>query len=78
MSFLPVIMYLTGLAVFGFIYWLMDGILKIMESTGIHRTGNTYDFLLYIWLGIIVLYVLFGGIWLIRKYNELQYQQGGY
>jgi hypothetical protein len=70
MSFIPVMMYLTGLAVFGFIYWLLDGIEKIFVGTGLAVAGDTYDILLYLWLGIIVVYVLFGGIWLIRSYNE--------
>ena len=77
MSFLPVMMYLTGLAVFGFIYWLLDGIEKIFVGLGIATTGNTYDLLLYFWLGIIIVYVLFGGIWLIRSYNERDNIGGG-
>ena len=75
-SFIPVMMYLTGLAVFGFIYWLLDGIEKIFVGTGLAVTGDTYDILMYLWLGIIVVYVLFGGIWVIRSYNERE--QGGY
>lgn len=78
MSFIPVMMYLVGLAVFGFIYWLLDGIEKIFVGLSIATSGNTYDFLKYLWLGIIVVYVLFGGIWLIRSYNEKENMGGIY
>ena len=75
MSFIPVMMYLTGLAVFGIMYWLMDGILDIFTAMNIADTTTftPYPFLLYLWSGIIIAYVVFGGIWLIRKYNEREY-----
>jgi hypothetical protein len=37
---------------------------------------GAYDILIYLWYGIVVVYLIFGGIWLIRTYNEQQYQQG--
>ena len=75
MSMLHVLEYLGGLCFFGLIYWLLDGIL--VELQGVSETGNTYDLMLYIWIGIIVIYVLFGGIWVIRKYSEPEYGGGG-
>ena len=69
--------YLIGLAVFGLIYWILDGIEKIMVGTGLAVAGDTYDLLLYLWIAVIVVYVLFGGIWLIRTYNEKE-NYGGY
>jgi len=80
MSFLPVIEYLGGLAVFGLVYWIMDDILREILGTGypLMVTGNVYDLFMYLWMGIIAIYLIFGGWWLVRKYNEEQYQRGGW
>ena len=29
-------------------------------------TFTSYDLMLYVWAGIVIVYVIFGGIWLIR------------
>jgi hypothetical protein len=78
MSFVPVLLYSIGLAVFGFVYWLMDNILRIFIGMNIADTTtfNCYDLLIYLWTGIIVIYVIFGGLWLVRTYNERPYQEG--
>jgi hypothetical protein len=76
-SVIPVLMYLIGLMVFGFVYWLLGGILSIFRGMNIEDT-TTYQagpLLWYIFYGIVVVYLLLGGIWLIRTYNEKQ-QQG--
>lgn len=76
MSFIPVLEYLGGLGFFGFIYWLMNGILNIMKAAGVSITGNVYLFLGMIWTAIIFIYLIFGGIWLVRKYTEVEYMGG--
>jgi len=76
-SFVPVLQYGLGLGFFGFIYWLMDGILDIIKEANVHETGTIYDFLLYLWAGCLIVYIIFGGWWMIRKYNEDQYTTGG-
>lgn len=76
MSFIPVLEYIIGLGVFGFIYWLLNGIIGYMTDANVHVTGTIWEFLNYIWIGIIIIYIIFGGIWLIRKYNELEYTGG--
>jgi len=65
-------MYFIGLAVFGFIYWLLDGILDIFIGTGVADTTtfSCYDLLIYVWAGIVVVYLLFGGIWLVRSFQK--------
>jgi hypothetical protein len=80
MSFIPVLMYFTGLAVFGFSYWLLDGILSIFRGTNIANTTtyHSYPLLLMLWAGIVVVYLIFGGIWLVRKYNEIEQMGGGF
>jgi len=76
MSFVPVLQYGLGLGVFGFIFWLMDNIMEDIIGAGVHETGAVYSLLMYIWMGCLVIYVVFGGWWVIRKYNEIEYQGG--
>jgi len=76
LSFIPVMLYGMGLAVFGFTYWLLNGILAEIVALGIHKTGTIFDFLNMMWTGAILIYLIFGGWWLIRKYNEKQYMGG--
>lgn len=77
-SFIPVAMYLIGLIVFGFLTWLLDGILVIFREMNIADTTTygAYDFLWMAWYGVVVIYLIFGGIWLVRTYNEREYQGG--
>jgi len=74
-----VLLYLIGLVLFGFMYWLMNGILDIGKATGLADTTTytVYPLLLLLWSAIIVIYVIFGGIWLIRSYNEFNQYYGG-
>ena len=76
MSAGPVIAYAVGIGVFGFVYWLLNGVLTLFIDIGYHQTGDVYNFLNYLWLGSLVVYLIFGGIWVARKYNELEYQRG--
>jgi hypothetical protein len=71
-NFSNVVMYLVGLAVFGFIYWLLDGIVKIMIGTNVADTTTftSYDLIVYVWAGIVVVYLVFGGIWLVRSFQK--------
>lgn len=78
MSFIPVLQYGVGLAVFGFTYWILDGIMDTLIAIAIHETGNAFNLLMYIWTGALIIYIIFGGWWLIRKYNEEQYTRGGF
>jgi len=83
-SFIPVILYIIGITVFGFLTWLLDGILVIFRENPVLSaswTTEAYDvndILWFIWYGIIIIYLIVGGIWLIRTYNEQQYQGGFY
>jgi len=78
MSMIPLAMYTVGIVVVGFAGWLINGIKDALISANIHETGATYDFLTYIWTGLFIIYLIFGGLWLIKKYNETEYQQGGF
>ena len=77
MSFVPVMLYGIGLVVFGFVSWLLDGILAGFKALNIHNTTDfgAYDILIYCWYAVVVVYLIFGGIWLVRTYTERQYQE---
>jgi len=75
-SFIPVAQYIIGLGVFGFMWWLTNGILSSFIGAGVHETGDLFDLLRYLWVGIIIIYLVFGGWWLVRKYDEIQYKGG--
>ena len=77
MSFIPVLQYMVGLGFFGFMWWLTNGILESFIAVGIHETGDLWNLMQYVWIGIIFIYLIFGGIWLARKYNEAQYKMEG-
>ena len=69
---IPVLIYIIGLIVFGFVFWLLDGIMDIFKGTGLADTTTftVYPALVMIWAGCVIVYVIGGGIWLTRSYNE--------
>jgi len=77
MSFIPVLQYIVGLGIFGFLWWLTNGIVSSIVVVGVHKSGDVWELMQYVWLGIIFIYLIFGGIWLVRKYNEVQYKVEG-
>ena len=77
MSFIPTMNYLIGLAVFGFAYWILDGILDMFIEVDVHVAGTTFDVMHMLWTASLIVYIIFGGWWLIRKYNERN-MYGGY
>ena len=76
MSFIPVMQYGFGLGVFGFVFWLLDGIRELFVAENISETGNVYDILMLFFAGCLFIYLIFGGWWVIRKYNEAEYRRG--
>ena len=70
-------MYGIGAGVLGFIGWILGGVKDIIIDEGIHTTGNLFDLMQYIWTAMFIIYLVFGGWWMVRKYNEDQYMTGG-
>ena len=73
MSATPAIAYVGGLFLFGFMWWLFNGIKGYFEP--LTQNTDVVTLLNYFWLGIILIYLIFGGIWLARTYNERQYME---
>jgi len=78
MSAIPVLKFFMGLGFFGFVYWLLDGILEEFINVNYHVRGDVWNLLEYLWVGVIVVYIVFGSWYTIRRYNESQYQTGGW
>jgi len=76
MSFVPVLEYGFGIGVFGFVGWLLGGVKDTIVAAGIHETGPVWTLMDYGWTGAFIIYLVFGGIWLVRKYNEKEYMGG--
>jgi len=77
MSFVPALGYTIGIAVMGWVGWILGGIKQDLVDIGIHETGTVWSFLLYLWTGMFVVYLVFGGYYVIRMYNEKRYSRGG-
>ena len=75
-----IFLYIIGLVVFGFIYWFLDHMLTLFIDANIADTTtfNCWALLRYVWAGIVIVYVIFGGIWLIRSFQSREYIEGGW
>ena len=64
--------YLFGLGLFGFIYWILNGIKIVMQRSS--SFGSTtlpvYDLANLLWAGALIVYLIFGGYWLPKKMQE--------
>ena len=76
MSFIPALAYTIGIGVFGFIGWILNGILDEFKAANFSQTGDVYSLFNYAWVGLFILYLVFGGWWVVRQYNEQEYQGG--
>jgi len=72
-SMLPVLKYAFGLGVFGVVYWLLDGIMDLFIAEAVHTSGMTFNVIHAVWTAALLVYMVFGGWWLVRMYNEDQY-----
>lgn len=57
--------YLMGLAVFGLIYWLLNGILPAFSV--ISTKDDVYDMAMWAWRAAVVIYLLFGMFYFFRS-----------
>ena len=79
MSALPVIEYLAGFFGVGFIDLIMNDVVmasreaywSVVNGTAIQSSLSFTDQLsIWFWHGILIVYILFGAWWLLRKYTE--------
>jgi len=67
--------YLFGLGVFGFVYWILNGIR--VEFQPVSETGTIYDWANYMFNGAVIIYLIFGAFWFFRVLKEWQFEQQG-
>ena len=64
--------YLIGLAVFGFAYWVLNGILPGLQIISVHDV--VYKLAMFFWGGSIVIYLVFGPFYFwnrLKEYDKL-------
>lgn len=74
-SALPVLAYLAGIVVFGMVYWFMN--LLHIDLRFVSLQGNPFGLITFTWTAIVIVYIIFGAIWLIKQYRTKQYPYGG-
>jgi len=67
-SAIPVLLYIFGFLVFGFTYWLLNGVKLMLDNVA--PTGNLTLLFNMLWTGIIFVYMIFGGFWLMKQYRK--------
>jgi hypothetical protein len=81
LSAIPVIEYLAGIFVFGFIDLIMNDVVTsvreaywgIVNGTSVQPMLNLTDQLaIWFWHGILIAYLILGAFWLWRQYTEPQ------
>ena len=77
MSFIPVMEYIVSYIAFGITYWLLFGIMGMFIDSGVHYPGDTYNLLHYYWEGVVLVFIVFTGIYVVRKYQKFD-RTGGY
>jgi len=60
--------YIFGIPIFGFMWWLLNGIL--VEIKVVSATGDVLTLANYFWTAALIIYILFGAFWLPRKIKE--------
>jgi hypothetical protein len=59
---------LIGLAVFGFIYWLLNGILPMFEV--LSASGIVHDLANFLWWVVILFYLIMGPFYFWNRLKE--------
>jgi hypothetical protein len=60
--------YLIGLAMFGFVYWLLNGILPAFEVMS--STGVVHDLANFLWWAVIIVYLVLGPFYFWNRLKE--------
>ena len=60
--------YLIGLVVFGFLYGILN--LIVFPFANLDSSDSLHDYVLMIWYGALVVYLVFGPFWFWNKLKE--------
>lgn len=72
MSFIPVMEYLAGIFVFGFVKLIFNDVIDAVKV--VSATGDVYDLGEFLWVGIVIVYIVGGAIYLWLTYTRPAYQ----
>lgn len=73
-SAIPALSYILANIVFGLTMWFLNGI--FVELRFVSETGDVYNFGLWMWDAIIIVFIIGSGFWLIRQYTKKAYRWG--
>lgn len=76
MSAAPVLGYVIGIGVFATGAWFLNGIKDILVDNVVYEHNVVFSFFQYVWTAAFIIFLVGGGIYLIRRYSERQYQGG--
>jgi len=76
MSAVPVLAYVIGIGVFSGVSWFLNGIKDLFVETSMYENNAVFTLFQYVWTGAFVIFLIGGGIYLIRQYSEKRYQGG--
>ena len=65
-----IVIYVGNYIIWGATYWFIAGIFHLIVGAKAHYTGQTADLMMYYWDFMIIVFIIFTGIWLIRQYNK--------
>lgn len=60
--------YLFAIPIFGFLFWILNGIL--IQIAPVSSKGPLFQLASHLWVGAIIVFILFGIFWLPRKIKE--------
>ena len=60
--------YLAAFMVMGFLYWILNEIIIMFRPHS--ETGTVFTLTNYLWDGLLLIFMVFGTFWLIRKLKE--------
>jgi len=65
-----VLIYISNYVIWGTFYWFIAGIFHMIVDAQAHYEGQTANLMMYYWDVMIIVFIIFTGIWLIRQYNK--------
>ena len=77
MSAAPMLGYIIGIGIFSGVGWFLKGIMETFLDTGVYQTNSVLTFFQYLWAAVFIIFLIGGGIYVIRQYNEMQ-NAGGF
>ena len=76
MSAVPVLGYIIGIGIFVGAGWFLNGIKELIVDASMHQSNAVFTLFQYVWTGSFIIFLIGGGLYLIRQYSEKKYMGG--